>query len=548
MESLAARIEAALDRRHRLIAIILCAAWLAATMASSISKPFWHDEICTILVARLPSLDVIWRALGDGIDFSAPLNTLLTRGSHALFGIGRISTRLPALAGTALMIAVLFVFVRRRAGTSVAIAAVVLPSYTAAYRYAYEARGYGLMLGFVALALHAWAEAAAGRRRARHLPLMALSLGAAYWSHYFAIFALAPLCAGELVRLVRNRRADVALWGAAASSLLALIPLLGFLRASRLQAPRFWHHASLADIGETYAFVFHSLFEPWVIGGALLALGLATLVRVTQSRAPAPTPPATSTAASASAASTLQTPRRLPMHEAAAIGVCLLLPVIEVIAALLTSGVFVPRYALPLVIGASLAISLGLWRLGRTALGDVVFALLLTAASGYTVFHSVWRAPVPFVSPFGRRPLLAASLHDPRPVAVTGGLMFLQLWYYTPPALRGRLWYLADPDAAARHTGSDTIDRGLLALARWTPVNVADYASFVGKHAEFRVYAAGSGWLLDQWSIDGGVAEQIGAEPGARLLDVHGPRATPDAARTASRGARASDVAEVRDE
>ena len=68
------------------------------------------------------------------------------------------------------------------------------------------------MLGFVALALHAWAEAAAGRRRARHLPLMALSLGATYWSHYFAIFALAPLCAGELVRLVRNRRADGAPW------------------------------------------------------------------------------------------------------------------------------------------------------------------------------------------------------------------------------------------------------------------------------------------------------------------------------------------------
>ena len=98
--------------------------------------------------------------------------------------------------------------------------------------------------------------------------------------------------------------------------------------------------------------------------------------------------------------------------------------------------------------------------------------------------------------------------------------MFLQLWYYTPPALRGRLWYLADPDAAIRHTGSDTIDRGLLALARWTPVNVADYASFVGKHPKFRVYAAGSGWLLDQWRIDGGVAVEVGAEPGARLLDV----------------------------
>ena len=56
VESLAARIEGALDRRHRSIAIILCAAWLAGTMASAISKPFWHDELYTILVARLPSL------------------------------------------------------------------------------------------------------------------------------------------------------------------------------------------------------------------------------------------------------------------------------------------------------------------------------------------------------------------------------------------------------------------------------------------------------------------------------------------------------------
>jgi hypothetical protein len=136
------------------------------------------------------------------------------------------------------------------------------------------------------------------------------------------------------------------------------------------------------------------------------------------------------------------------------------LPVIEVITALLMSGVFVPRYALPLVIGASLAISLGLWRLGRSALGDVVFALLLTAAVGYSVIHSVWRAPVPFVSPFDSRPLLAASLRDPRPVAVTGGLVFLQLWYYTPPALRGHLWYLADPDAAIRYPSQRTRGRG----------------------------------------------------------------------------------------
>ena len=48
------------------------------------------------------------------------------------------------------------------------------------------------------------------------------------------------------------------------------------------------------------------------------------------------------------------------------------------------------------------------------------------------------------------------SLSDPSPfsaaVVITGGLMFLQLWYYTPPTLRGRLWYLADPTEAYKYT------------------------------------------------------------------------------------------------
>jgi Dolichyl-phosphate-mannose-protein mannosyltransferase len=503
-EPLADRVEAALDRHYRVVALVCCSVWFVSTAASSYAKPFWHDELDTILIARLPSFHAVWSAIQAHADLSAPLNTLLTHGVHALFGIGRLTMRLPALTGTALMIAALFLFVRRRTGTSLAIAAAVLPSYTAAYRYAYEARGYGLMMGFFALALYGWAEAARGRRRALHIPVMVMALSAGYWSHYFAVFALVPICAGEIVRLVRERRADVTIWAAAGASLLALVPLADLLGASRHEAPSFWRHAVVADISETYAFVFNSLLNWWVIFGALLALGFAAFARWRPSAAPAS--------------------RRLPMHEAAAIVACLLLPVVEVIAAMMTTGVFVPRYALPLVVGVGLGLPLAIWRIGRDARGDMAFALVVAISFGITGYRALRNAPAAYVDPIDGRPLLGASLREPKPVVVTGGLMFLQLWYYTPPELRGRLWYLADPEAAIKRTGSATIDRGLLALAKWTPVNVSDYASFVNRYDGFRVYTAGSGWLLNRLEGEDCVIEQVGAELGGRLLVVRCPR------------------------
>ena len=80
---------------------------------------------------------------------------------------------------------------------------------------------------------------------------------------------------------------------------------------------------------------------------------------------------------------------------------------------------------------------------------------------------------------------------------VTGGLMYLQLWYYTPPAMQDHLYYLAHPAAALERTGSDSIDRGLLGLARWSGLKVVDPNAFVQAHSEFFVYGAGSGWLVE---------------------------------------------------
>ncbi|HOG28177.1 MAG TPA: glycosyltransferase family 39 protein [Vicinamibacterales bacterium] len=497
-EPLAAGAEAALDRWRAVVLLALAGAWLTVTMASAQRKPFWHDEVVTIVLSRLPSCGRVWTATRDGADLAPPLNTLVTRVVHETVGVGPVSTRIAAMAGTLLMVGLLFAFVRRRAGTSLGAAAVVLVSCTAAFRYGYEARGYGLLLGFFMLALYSWSEAAGGRHRRLFLPLLTIALVGACWSHYFGAFALAPVAAGEIVRAIGRRRPDAGVCTAAAVSVACCVPLLVLVRSAAAQSAHFWGRAADVGVAAAYAFVLHELLGPLVAGAALLALVIAVAGRWTRARADG---------------------RGMPAHEIAAVAACLLLPVIEIAAASAVGGAFVPRYALPASIGAALAMPLAVWYLSRGAtLARLAFALVLVAGFAATSAESLIRPGAEPASPADTRPVLMSALRGPRPVAVTGGLMFLQLWYYSPPALRGRLWFLADPREAAAFTGSDTIDRGLLALARWAPLNVADYPGFTSTHPEFGVYAAGSGWLLDRLIRDAWELESAAAEPGGQLF------------------------------
>jgi hypothetical protein len=99
-------------RRFVLLATITI--WLAMLLGIfARAKPFWHDEVYTILTTQIP-LGSLWPAYRDGVDLSPPLNTLLTRAVHAVTGVGLIATRLPAIAGYLTAIVVLFVTIRRR--------------------------------------------------------------------------------------------------------------------------------------------------------------------------------------------------------------------------------------------------------------------------------------------------------------------------------------------------------------------------------------------------------------------------------------------------
>jgi hypothetical protein len=54
-----------------------------------------------------------------------------------------------------------------------------------------------------------------------------------------------------------------------------------------------------------------------------------------------------------------------------------------------------------------------------------------------------------------------------------GGVVYLDLWYYAPAGGGERAVYLADPAAELAFDRTDTVDRGYLALGRWTKSGAA---------------------------------------------------------------------------
>ena len=255
--------------------------------AQARAKPLWHDEIYTVLFAGLPTVGSMWTAARDGIDLAPPLNALATRAVFATWGRGPIAVRLPPIAGYWLMSALLFEFVRRRAGVLAALAAALLPALTAAFRFSIEARGYGLMLAFFTAAIFFWAEAARGRARGPSLAMMTAAIAAGLWNRYWAVLVFVPLGVGELVRLMRSRRADWPMWMAMAAALAMAAPLRPLMQVASAQSATFWRHASLSDISETYQFLFEPLEDArFRIAGVVIVAAIAArfLVPRRQSR------------------------------------------------------------------------------------------------------------------------------------------------------------------------------------------------------------------------------------------------------------------------
>lgn len=482
-----------------MVVTALAVAYAAQIIPYALAKPFWHDEIYTILLARLPSLADTWRASADGADLSPPLNLWLTRAAHVPTGVGLISTRLPALLGFFVAMVSVFTVLRRRAGTAAAVTGALTLFFTAGFRYAAEARGYGVMMGLCGITFYAWTEAAVGRRRRLYVPALGVALAASVWNHYFGVLVFVPIAVGEAVRFLQRRRFDLPVAAAIAGAMILALPLYPLMTVAAAQRSSFWAgRATTPGIPEIYRFLLAPMLEPAFLTTVAVVIAFTGVAAIWRRSMPGEE-------------------RRVPAHEAAAVAAGVAIPILGLVLAWAIAGVLVPRYLLSAIVPIGVALPLMLWRANtrRSPAEALACALLIIlVASGFA------RDPPAFRHPVADRPALLNSLKTPGPTVVSSSLQYLQLWYYTPPELKGRMVYLADPPEALRLSGSDTIDRGYVALSRWTSVTVEPYESFVARHPTFRVYEAGSGWLLVKLETSRASIEEIGRDSGGRLFQV----------------------------
>jgi hypothetical protein len=474
--------------RHGVWLIAVLALWfLVVLVGTARVKSFWHDEIYTILTAQL-SIGREWRAHLDGVDFSPPLNTLLTRPAQAVAGAGPVVSRLPALLGYTVATLALFAAVRSRTNTITGLLAAAIPTATPAWNYAVEARGYGLSFGLFALTLYAWSQAAVGRRPRLHWCVMAGAIASGLWTHYYAVLFCVPIVAAELTRQASMRRLDPWPWLAMAAAALAAIPLLPLIEVSRAHSQTFWARPGTQTLGAVYAYVFKDLSSHLLVAGLLAVLIVWALFdrRVGSSR-------------------------RLSAADLAAALGCLAVPAAGFLFGHLTH-VFTLRYLVFATAGLAFALPLLLWRwLPDDGLGELAAVVALVFPLISITVETFRQSPWPPV--LEERRLLADALRGADPVVIPWGVDYLTLWYSLPVGYRRQALYLADPDGQLRAAGSDTIDRGYLALARWTPVPVQPMGDFLRVHRHFVAYTQEGDWDPDWLVVRGASVVEVAREP-----------------------------------
>src|SRR5258707_4058068 len=163
-------------------------------------KLFWDDEFFTLYLSRTPTWQDLLQALATGADQHPPSFYYLTHLTTTVFGSGHVTVRLPAILGFWLLCICLYEIVRDLAAPEWAVVAMFFPLSTEFYYYASEARGYGLVCGFSALAMLSWMRSAAHRNRTAYIPLLAVSIAAGVASHYYAVLVVVALALGAIVR------------------------------------------------------------------------------------------------------------------------------------------------------------------------------------------------------------------------------------------------------------------------------------------------------------------------------------------------------------
>lgn len=490
-EARCAALERFLTRHQLAVLAILSLMYFVGTSLRARGKPFWCDEIITILVARQPSLTASLQA-ERAIDWMPPLADVIPYLVNRLMGSGEVIFRLPAMIGFWVFCLCLFGFAARRVSVPFALAAMLLPFATSLEAYSFEARPYGIMLGFCGVALLSWqAAAAAGSKRAVSLAGLALGIAGALLCHYYALMIYLPLAGAEIFRSLRRWKFDWSVWFAfmAGGIPLAASVLKAMHVINNNSHP--WSQAHRQD----YLLFYTSVFA------YSLAFVIPMLIMWTASLAFGGTKEEPAWVCQSS----------IPDYEVLAAALLLLIPVAAITLALaVPPHIFVDRYAIPAIGGFALLASL---LAARFAAGRSAIGITFLVAAILPFAFDLNKRPT-FRNPLSQEPMLEQALRS-GPVVVNDFVTLLQFWYYAPEELKPRLLYLSDQDSAMAFSHLD--DRA--EPYRKFGVPIIDYAGFATPGKEFPIYFTGGfGWVPEKVLHDGGTLTVVQWDQGKTLL------------------------------
>ena len=507
-----AELGAWMDAHSYLCLALLVAILVLVQLGLSLRIPLWHDEVFTWSIAQAPSIHDLMRLIRT-IDLNPPLSYLITRGSYHLFGVGTLQTRLPEVAGFALAMTCLFLFVRRRAGNSFGILAAAILLAGKASEPAIDGRPYGFLFGFGALALVAWqASVIAQDRGDSGLSsdlLLGASLAAALLTHVFGVFFWFAIATAEFVHIVQSRRISAPRIAALLLPLAATvfyIPIFHTHDAGYFPAAFQAHPLRILDF---YYDRLHRELFCLATGLALLAaIGGRAWVRPSRQRI-------------------------FTLPEWVAVAALALVPIPLILRLALQHASFYFRYGDIATLGLSIAIAAlacALTSRSSTAAALLAFVFLAGAnriqyAIKFALQANIFRHAEPAIIPFHPETLTQPGL----PIVVNSGIVFIEMNNHEPAATLDRTFYLTGGPIAIHYSHANIFESIPDEIAAFhLKGHTQPYHDFVAQHPHFYLLASDhdfpEDWLLRKLKDDGAQMRLLGHLPNSyrdhNLYDV----------------------------
>jgi hypothetical protein len=463
--------------------LFTCAYGVWAFVAAS-RKAYWFDELVTHHVSVLPDWGSVWNALQIGADANPPLIHFLNRITLSMAGDTPAALRTSSMVGFWLACFCLYQIVRKKTSPAAAWIAALFPLASGAHPYAIEARPYGLVLGFTALAYLCWQR--------RWYPGLGFAVAALVSSHYYAVFATIPFWLVECFRFWKSRRVDVK---NAMALVFGYLPLAFYwplvAGARQYASDNAFAMPSWTSMSDVYSFLLGSMLPLLaVVVGSFLYLAAHRSLTITW---------------------------RLTIVETVlAVAFCVLPIIIVLIARFVTHGLM-PRYTLPAIIGISIAIALlSEMTFSRHQLGMVL--VLMAGFLGVERLISLRSLQQPRRFEWAQQ----VSVEKDLPIVHSSPTQYVEMFHYLDNGLKSRFFAVADAGQAKRRTGSTADDLGAIHLMPVAGLHVQTPSEFLSRNQRFYLLQppVTNAWLWTKLLEDGADMRLLAGSPQTALYLV----------------------------